>query len=482
MIIQPIDPNLNIVRDGLQYWFDARFQTSYPATGTTLYDISGNEVDGTLVNGVGYNSADGGYLTFDGSNDYVNSNVVLDGYTDFSISLWIKTSSSSRATVFGCYSGGTGNTNAFAIEVNRGATIPEVGSVFIFARKGSGSADNILAYVSGLSINDNTWHNIVWCVDASTATNTFYMDGVSKTVSIITNNFSSNAFGTFEFPAWIGALNNQGSLAVPCNGNVANTLVYDRVLSASEVGHNYDMQKVRFNVNQIASDSILYLDAGDSESYSGTGTTWYDLSGNNYDATLLNGVGYDSANGGSLVFDGTNDYATLPSPIIPATSNWTYACWFNLDTLVAGGVLYCQYIASAGNGRFIIEFEATAGANQYKLNLRLLSGSGYSSYVIYSTLVPTTGSFYNVAITRNSNTYKIYVNGALDTTDTTAFTASLLQTTPLIGGRTNSSSSPTPAETGFLDGKIYSTYIYSRALSDAEVLYNYNAEKGKFGL
>lgn len=248
MIIQPIDPNLNIVKDGLQYWFDARFQTSYPATGTTLYDLSGNEVDGTLVNGVGYNSADGGYLTFDGSNDYVNSNVVLDGYTDFTISLWIKTGSTTRANVFGCYSGGTGNTNAFAIEVNRGATIPEVGSIFLFARKGTGSVDNIIAYVSGLSINDNTWHNIVWCVDASTATNTFYMDGVSKTVSITINNFSSNAFGTFEFPAWIGAQNNQGVPAIYLGGNVANTLVYDRVLSASEVQHNYDQQKTRFGL------------------------------------------------------------------------------------------------------------------------------------------------------------------------------------------------------------------------------------------
>lgn len=482
MMIQPIDPNLSIIRNGLQYWFDPKFQTSYRATGNILYDLSGNEIDGTLVNGVGYNSADGGYFAFDGVNDYINSQFVFDGYTDFSISIWFKTSSSSRGNLFGSYSGGIGNTNALAIEVNRGATIPEVGSVFLFARKGSGSADNIIAYVSGLNINDNTWHNLVWCVDASTGTNTFYIDGFEKTVSIITNNFSSNAFGTFEFPQWIGAQNNEGVPGIYLNGNVANTLVYNRVLSADEVVYNYDAQKVRFGINQIVSDSALYLNAGDSASYPGTGATWYDLSGNNYDATLLNGVGYDSANGGGLVFDGVNDYATLPTPIIPATSDWTYACWFKLDTLVAGGVLYCQYIGATGNGRFIIEFEGTAGANQYKLNLRLLSGPGYSSYVVYSTLVPIVGNFYNVAITRSSNTYKFYVNGALDTTDTTTFTASLLQTTPLIGGRTNSTSSPTPAQTGFLDGNIYSTYIYNRALSDSAILSNYNAEKGKFGL
>jgi len=234
------------------------------------------------------------------------------------------------------------------------------------------------------------------------------------------------------------------------------------------------------NLNIVRDGLVAWYDVLFQTSYPDSGTTWYDLSGNEEDGTLVNGVGYDSANGGSLTFDGSNDYVTLPSSLIPATSNWTWSCWFNLDTLVAGGVLYCQYIASAGNGRFIIEFEGTAGANQYKLNLRLLSGSGYSSYIVYSTLVPTTGTSYNVAITRNSNTYKIYVDGSLDTTDTTAFTASLLQTTPLIGGRTNSVSSPTPAQAGFLDGKIYSTYIYNRALTDTEVQHNYNQTKGRF--
>lgn len=240
------DPNLQIVRNGLQLWYDVLFQTSYPGSGTTLDDLSGNNTDGILFNGVAYSSTNGGYLIFDGTNDYVDTTNVFDGYTDFSISLWIKTSSTARGNVFGCYSGGTGNTNAVAIEVNRGATIPDVGSVFIFARKGSGSTDNIIAYISGLSINDNSWHNIVWCVDASTATNTFYMDGVSQTVTIITNNFSANAFGTFQFTNWIGGLNNEGALAVPYSGNVASTYVYNRVLTSAEVAHNYKVTKGRF--------------------------------------------------------------------------------------------------------------------------------------------------------------------------------------------------------------------------------------------
>ena len=57
---------------------------------------------------------------------------------------------------------------------------------------------------------------------------------------------------------------------------------------------------------------VLDLDAGNPLSYPGTGTTWTDLSGNNNNGTLINGVGYNSDNGGSLVFDGVDDHGTIP--------------------------------------------------------------------------------------------------------------------------------------------------------------------------
>ena len=53
---------------------------------------------------------------------------------------------------------------------------------------------------------------------------------------------------------------------------------------------------------------VLYLDAGNNKSYPGSGNTWYDISENGNNGTLVNGVGYNSSNKGSLVFDGVNDY------------------------------------------------------------------------------------------------------------------------------------------------------------------------------
>ena len=65
---------------------------------------------------------------------------------------------------------------------------------------------------------------------------------------------------------------------------------------------------------------VLCLDAANPKSYPGSGTTWTDLSGNGNNGTLVNGVGYNSDNGGSLSFDGVNDYVSKSSWVNPPTT------------------------------------------------------------------------------------------------------------------------------------------------------------------
>lgn len=64
----------NIVTDGLVLYLDAANTKSYPGSGTTWNDLSGNGNNGTLINGYIFNSIGNGNLVFDGSNDYVNIN------------------------------------------------------------------------------------------------------------------------------------------------------------------------------------------------------------------------------------------------------------------------------------------------------------------------------------------------------------------------------------------------------------------------
>jgi len=95
MKLMPIDPNLTIVRDSLELWYDPTFQTSYPYAGTTSYDLSGNDYDGILTNGVVYNSARGGNFQLDGVNDFINLGDILNGVIagtnpKWSVQFWVK--------------------------------------------------------------------------------------------------------------------------------------------------------------------------------------------------------------------------------------------------------------------------------------------------------------------------------------------------------------------------------------------------------
>ena len=83
--------------------------------------------------------------------------------------------------------------------------------------------------------------------------------------------------------------------------------------------------------NIIVDGLILHLDAGNSSSYSGSGTTWTDLSGEGNNGTLVNGTSYTSDDGGSLVFDGTNDYVNLGAVQIN-TAAGTIGMWIKLDS------------------------------------------------------------------------------------------------------------------------------------------------------
>ena len=91
---------------------------------------------------------------------------------------------------------------------------------------------------------------------------------------------------------------------------------------------------VAYNSRIVTDGLALCLDAANSKSYPGSGSTWTDLSGNGNNATLTNGPTYSSANGGSIVFDGVNDYVA-PTGLTNALwqGNWTVSFWVNFDII-----------------------------------------------------------------------------------------------------------------------------------------------------
>jgi len=226
---------------------------------------------------------------------------------------------------------------------------------------------------------------------------------------------------------------------------------------------------------QIITDGlVLYLDAGKTNSYPGTGTTWTDLSGNSLNGTLTNGPTYDSANLGSIVFDGTNDYVTVANNALlnPATTI-TVGAYFNISSF--GINSYAPIVYKQNN--FTSFFE------QYALYLTstyvgfVLTGTDRVQKIASSNLDYRNQTIYAVgSCDTSTDEMKFYVNGGLITTIAFTSTFDINSLSLSIGGTGNTGTS----YPGYSNGKIYNVQIYNKILSQAEVTQNYDALRTRF--
>jgi hypothetical protein len=223
---------------------------------------------------------------------------------------------------------------------------------------------------------------------------------------------------------------------------------------------------VRTISSGIVTDGLLlWLDAGISPSYSGSGTTWTDLSGNNNNGTLTNGPTYSSSNGGSIFFDGWNDYVNFPYTLLSGTGNFSVSVWLKSSASTVGGNVFGNY--PAGN------LEIFYGTRY--IGMWLNNFSTYLGTAPWNTTLPefTTNFTQIVALRKNTNETEFYINGVLAKTGLSSSTIGSVNDFRMA---TNTSGSET-----FI-GDISQVSVYNRALSAAEILQNYNAQKARFGL
>jgi hypothetical protein len=218
----------------------------------------------------------------------------------------------------------------------------------------------------------------------------------------------------------------------------------------------------------ITSGLQLYYDAGIVSSYPGSGTTWFDLSGNGRNGTLVSGVGYSSANGGSLVFDGVNDAVTTPYSAGSVT-NLTVSVWWRLNTWQndGAGIHFSVAPAQLYMGR------GTSGGNS--IDWRFYTGTFLQETEVFYT---DTGWNHIVGTydqDSGQGRMRLYRNGVLIATglsnNTTAINVSA--NTVSIGGG---------AGAGFFDGNIAQVLIYNRTLTAAEVSQNFSSARGRYGI
>jgi hypothetical protein len=210
----------------------------------------------------------------------------------------------------------------------------------------------------------------------------------------------------------------------------------------------------------VTNGLVLCLDASNSKSYSGSGTTWNDLSGNGNNGTLINGVGYNSSNKGSLVFDGSNDYVSTP---LISTNSFTWNVWYKTDVISSGfrniiSIRVPNYMLMLLNSSVNMGFWTSDGLSDVSLNMGPISIDTWYS----ATLVREGNSI--------TNGYKAYMNGSFRGSANTGIWSS---SDPIIlGGRTDVNQ--------YLNGNIAQVCIYNRSLSANEVGQNYNATKGRY--
>jgi hypothetical protein len=212
-----------ITQQGLIMHLDASDVNSYPGSGATWTDLSGNGNDGTLQNEVSFTADFNGTMNFDGINDYISTPVDADLQVMPSTTWtgWIKPSGGSGwHIVFGMEDGGW---DRFLILENA--------TTFALGHTGG-------RWSPGPNANYNSWQHVAVIYDSGTMR--FYLNGSEYTTLI--NEGSHSSLGTFT----IGSNQNGGGNRY--KGKIAQVSVYDRVLSAAEINFNFNLNKNKYGL------------------------------------------------------------------------------------------------------------------------------------------------------------------------------------------------------------------------------------------
>ena len=415
-------------------------------TDKSIVDLTNNNYNGLFGNGTTANMPvfdyyNKGALKFDGTNDYASgfgSSIVPTSTAQYTVSMWVYRT----------------RNNVGYEELLSQWTSANSGNSFYFGFNNSNVrfTDNWNDVVVSGAGNTNVWMNLVGVYTTSNAF--IYLNGAL--VATKGSGFSYTGTGPL-------ILGRQGELTSEYfGGNISNVLIYNKALSAAEVLQNYEAQKSKFDSTIVQQGLTLNLDAGNPYSYAGSGTTWFDTSGNSYNGTLTNGPTYSTTNGGIINFDGTDDYSV--STVTSITNSSTVGIWIKSSNYAAKIPLS---IASTNYG---------SGPNIFfsgnYINWNTGDGAGNpftnSSY-------PDSNWHYIVVTNDSSTNAKLYIDGVLIGTAGYRSTLSSASNNFWLG-RFSGDNNYT------INASIGAAQLYNRVLTAAEVLQNYNATKARFGL
>jgi hypothetical protein len=448
-----------IIKSGLVFDLDAADRNSYPGSITgdpkfsncsILMHCNGNNGSTTFIdnsptpktvtaNGNAQISTTqskfgGASAYFDGTGDYLSTNTSSDfafGTGDFTVECWIYSSDVSGSTQRGFLqtsdtSGGLKTSYTTGIVIAQGSIVG-----------GAALTGALIANVAGTAVSSsvavittNTWYHIA--LVRLSGTSTLYVNGTSVGSATTAGNCS----GTY--------------LAI--GGYYNTSFLYQGYLDELRITKGVARYTSNFTVQ--------------SEEFPNQLPQWIDLSGNNNNGSLTNSPAFNALNGGSIVFDGTDDYVNCGNSSSVQINQGTICAWAKTTNTVANyfGILIKVY----NYGLFLY------GGNlaTYDWGNSVLRSSGVS-------IADGKWKYLSISFTNNvgspSNNAIFYINGVAVLTFTMKW---FNDTSPLIVGMGGLPASPSQ----LFPGNIACTQVYNKLLTATEILQNYNAVKSRFGL
>jgi general secretion pathway protein G len=306
-------------------------------------------------------------------------------------------------------------------------------------------------------------------------TNRANVSAVSAELASISQQLRLDQVITGAYPATLAVANNgngvnlhSGSSSFYASNNVSTPISFCLAITKNNTTYKINEDSVISPGNCQSYGLVMNVDAGDSDSYPGAGTTWTDTSSGGHNCTLSNGAVYNAGGGGSISFDGIDDYAGCGT-ITPANSH-SIETWVKMNALTGGnadqiGLGYTVAATSSLYGSWVSVYGTEVIGRAYTANT--------TNHLTSSANLNASSWFHIVMTAIKNGPTKMYVNGVLkgsftaETTDWAGtFTIGDLRANRLIG----------------FSGLVAKMAVYNRVQSDVEILNNFNSQKSRYGL
>jgi hypothetical protein len=455
----------SIVRDGLFLHYDFANIKSYPGFGNTVYDISGTGLNTTKGQYRYFTNQNGGELVSQGisGTDPLSISGIFGNYytTDLTASIWARFESVAEQDLFRQYTGSLGW--LVSVDANR--------RFFVQGRDGVSSF--LISSKSSTILRQGIVYNLVFVKSGNLWR--LFINGeeeISNFLGVSTN------------------VNSNTSLLVGGSINFPHSLydykMYNRALSTAEVKQNYNAVKGRF-VSEIDNDLIIDLNPNDVKSYTGSGTSFIDVSANNNTALMINGPVFGSDGYTNYwKFDGVNDYATVsstPTVFEYNRNSFTISCWAWYDVLESpifkSGLLSKWSVGGGTNNEFLFIVNGSSSTNNYyymqlDFDDGLNADNGVNATIVSTSKVNL--KFWRLAtFTFDNGLMRMYIDGNLEAS----------QITPNSKVKRDTLSSLEIARwfsSIYGSGRRGQIQFYNRALTSTEISNLFNSQRQKYRL